>query len=87
MKALFVLLFISTCVSCTIASPEPKPTPTICKAAVQHLGEERAFGSLRLLRTCVCQGLLASQDAFLAYEMMKARGAFLPEVPLSYFER
>ncbi|MGC1105481.1 MAG: hypothetical protein WA876_03005 [Candidatus Acidiferrales bacterium] len=56
------------------------------KAAVQHLGEERAFGSLRLLRTCVCQGLLASQDAFLAYEMMKARGAFLPEVPLSYFE-
>jgi predicted nucleic acid-binding protein len=56
------------------------------KAATRHLGSERVLGSLRLLRECVCQGLLAPGKAFVAYEAMKAAGAFLPSVPANYFD-
>jgi predicted nucleic acid-binding protein len=56
------------------------------KAAAEHIGENRVFGSLRLIRECVCRGLIPAQDAFLAYETMKARGAFLPCVSAAYFE-
>jgi len=56
------------------------------RAAAQHLGDGRVFGSLRLIRECVCQGLLSAQTAYAAYETMKARGAFLPSVSAVYFE-
>jgi predicted nucleic acid-binding protein len=56
------------------------------KAAVQHLGAERAIGSLKLIRNCVCQGLLGSREALIAYELMKSRGAFLPPVSTDYFD-
>jgi predicted nucleic acid-binding protein len=50
------------------------------RAAAQHLGDDRVLGSLRLIRECVCQGLVSVQAAHVAYETMKARGAFLPSV-------
>jgi predicted nucleic acid-binding protein len=56
------------------------------KAAVQHLGAERALGSLRLLRNCVCQGLIGPPEAVIAYELMKSRGAFLPSISVDYFD-
>jgi predicted nucleic acid-binding protein len=56
------------------------------RAVIAHLGADRVIGSLRLIRECVCRSLLTVQDACLAYESMKAGGAFLPPVPVSYFE-
>lgn len=56
------------------------------RAAAEHLGEERVLGSLRLLRECVCHGLLSLQQAYAAYEAMKDQGAFLPPVSASYFD-
>jgi predicted nucleic acid-binding protein len=56
------------------------------KAAVQHLGADRVLGSLKLIRNCVCQRLLGSQEAFIAYELMKSRGAFLPPISTDYFD-
>lgn len=55
------------------------------RAAAQELGEERALGGLRLIRACVSEGLLTCKDAYIAYEMMKSKGAFLPELSPSYF--
>jgi len=56
------------------------------RAATEHLGDGSVVGSLRLIRECVCQGLLTAQAAFLAYQAMKDRGAFLPPIADSYFE-
>jgi hypothetical protein len=56
------------------------------RAAIRHLGEDRVVGSLRLIRECVCKRLLTVQNACIAYETMKARGAFLPPIPSAYFE-
>ena len=56
------------------------------KAAAKHIGEDRVLGSLRLIRECVCRGLISAHDAFRAYETMKARGAFLPCVSAAFFE-
>ena len=51
-----------------------------------HLGETRVLGSLRLIRECVCFGIITSQQAYIGYELMKTRGAFLPDVSASYFD-
>jgi predicted nucleic acid-binding protein len=56
------------------------------KAVTQHLGEGRVVGSLGLIRECVREGLLSAGDAFIGYETMKARGAFLPCVSTDYFK-
>jgi predicted nucleic acid-binding protein len=56
------------------------------RAAVKHIGDDRVLGSLRLVRECVRQGLLDRENAILAYEAMKAGGAFLPTIAASYFE-
>jgi predicted nucleic acid-binding protein len=56
------------------------------RAAAKHFAEDRVLGSLRLIRECVCQGLLTAPDAFLAYEVMIARGAFLPCISAAYFD-
>lgn len=56
------------------------------RAAIKHLGESRVLGSLALTRACVCHRLLTAGDAFMAYETMKACGAFLPVIPSDYFE-
>jgi predicted nucleic acid-binding protein len=51
-----------------------------------RLGEARVLGSLRLIRQCVCEGSLTSAEAYARYELMRSRGAFLPDVPSSYFD-
>jgi len=56
------------------------------RAAEVHLGQDRAVGSLRLIRETVCAGNIARQQAYIAYEQMKARGAFLPEIATNYFD-
>jgi hypothetical protein len=48
------------------------------KAAQMELGVDRVVGTISLLRDCVRSGRLTTRSAFLAYEQMKARGAFLP---------
>jgi len=54
------------------------------KAAQIELGPSRIVGSLYLLRECVRSGLLTEAEAVLAYEQMRARGAFLPDLPAGY---
>jgi predicted nucleic acid-binding protein len=55
-------------------------------AAKAYLGEARVLGSLRLIRECVCAGKITSRQAYAGYESMKSRGAFLPDIPATYFD-
>ena len=55
-------------------------------AAKNYLGESRVLGSVRLIRECVCAGIITAHRAYLAYELTKSRGAFLPDIPASYFD-
>jgi predicted nucleic acid-binding protein len=54
-------------------------------AAKAHLGEARVVGSLRLIRECVCAGIITPNQAYVGYELTKSRGGFLPEILPSYF--
>ena len=56
------------------------------RASTQHLGASRVVGSLKLLRECVCHGLLVAEGAVSAYEQMKSCGAYLPSMPNDYFD-
>jgi predicted nucleic acid-binding protein len=56
------------------------------KAAGAHLGQDRVVGSLRLMRETVCAGNIDPHQAYIAYEQMKVRGAFLPEITADYFD-
>ncbi len=56
------------------------------RAAEDHLGTGRALGSLALIRKCVCSGKINPHVAYVGYELMKAKGAFLPDVPSTYFD-
>lgn len=54
-------------------------------AAANLIGEARVIGSLRLLQWCV-QGLVIKCGvAFHAFETMKSKGGFLPDMPQSFF--
>ncbi len=55
------------------------------RATDTHLGPGRVLGSLTLIRECVCRKKITADAAYIAYESMKAKGAFLPQVPLTYF--
>jgi predicted nucleic acid-binding protein len=55
-------------------------------AAKAHLGETRILGSLGLVRECVCSGKVSAGQAYVSYELMKSRGAFLPDVSPEYFD-
>jgi len=55
-------------------------------AAKAHLGHERVVGSLRLIRDCVCAGVITSDRGYIGYELTKSRGAFLPEILPTYFD-
>lgn len=55
-------------------------------AAIRHLGEGRVLGSLRLLRTSVCERLITSDQAWASYLTMKMRGAFLPNISHAFFD-
>lgn len=56
------------------------------KAAAEHLGAGRVVGSLGLVRECVHRGLMTLQEACVAYNAMKACGAFLPPITPNYFD-
>jgi predicted nucleic acid-binding protein len=51
----------------------------------RELGEACLSGSIGLLRTAVKARVLTSKEAFLAYELMLERGAFLPVLSASDF--
>jgi predicted nucleic acid-binding protein len=53
--------------------------------ATDNLTRERVLGIADLLKVAIQQGLLTPQDAFAAYELMRARGAFLPQLPREDF--
>jgi len=56
------------------------------RATADHLGAGKVVGSLALMRECVCSELITSHAAYVTYELMRARGAFLPEIAASYFD-
>jgi predicted nucleic acid-binding protein len=56
------------------------------KAAQAELGEGRVTGTLFLLKECVKRGVLTSQAARGAYEQMRTKGAFLPDLREDYFD-
>lgn len=56
------------------------------RAAEAHLGAGRVVGSLALIRECVCSQMITSHEAYLAYELIRAKGAFLPDVTAGYFD-
>jgi predicted nucleic acid-binding protein len=55
------------------------------KAALAELGESRVTGTLFLLRECIKSGALTAHGALVAYEQMRTKGAFLPDLPDGYF--
>lgn len=54
--------------------------------ALEMIGEERVFGSLRLLKFAVQHSILHSSEAFEAYKLMRSAGGFLPIIGIAYFE-
>lgn len=56
------------------------------RAAELHLGTGRVVGSLALIRECACSQRITSLAAYVSYELMRSKGAFLPDVSSSYFD-
>jgi len=56
------------------------------KAAKSELGDGRVVGTLFLLRECVKRGVLIPDAARKAYELMRTKGAFLPDLQDDYFD-
>lgn len=52
------------------------------RAGVELVGQDRVTGSIGLLRSCVGAGSLTRADGYAAYQLMKAVGAFLPEMSI-----
>ncbi len=53
--------------------------------ANQMFGADRVTGSLGLLRRAVQQGMVTPNDAHAAYKKMISAGAFVPDIPLTFF--
>lgn len=53
-------------------------------AARSVLGQARVTGSIGLLRQCVDQNLLTRDEAYAAFEIMKAQGGYLPNMSIDY---
>ncbi len=49
------------------------------------LGAARVLGTARLLQECVERTLATPEEAVAAYELMRARGGFLPALTFTYF--
>jgi len=49
-------------------------------AAIRLLGQDQVIGSIGLLRMARAAGLLTAGQAFVAYELMQARGGYLPQL-------
>lgn len=56
------------------------------KAAKSELGDARVIGTLFLLRECVKCGVLTRDAARGAYELMRTKGAFFPDLEDDYFD-
>lgn len=54
--------------------------------ALGEFGQGRVIGSLALLKQCVSEQVLTSKSALEGFELMKIRGAFLPDIGASYFD-
>ena len=54
-------------------------------AAASLIGEDRVVGSLRILKWCVDRLVIECGAAYHAFETMKQRGGFLPDLPQSFF--
>jgi predicted nucleic acid-binding protein len=55
------------------------------EAAAGAIGESRVVGSLRILKWCVECFVIDCGAAFTAFQTMRKKGGFIPEVPQSYF--
>lgn len=55
------------------------------EAAAVLIGEDRVIGSLRILKWSVEISVMNCGAAFDAFETMKQKGGFLPEMPRSFF--
>ena len=55
------------------------------RVAEKVLGSPGVLGVLILLQKCIDARLLTAQAARSAYELMRSRGAFLPDLPNEYF--
>lgn len=51
------------------------------------LGQNRVVGTLTLIREAVESNLISSEGAMLAYQLMKSKGAFLPDVSADFFSK
>jgi predicted nucleic acid-binding protein len=56
------------------------------RRATELLGVANVSGSLGLLKEAVAESLITKQDAYAAYEQMRAAGGFLPDVALDFFD-
>jgi predicted nucleic acid-binding protein len=55
------------------------------RRAADLLGADRVSGTLRLLKEAVEVSILTAEDAFAAYERMRAAGGFLPVISIDFF--
>jgi predicted nucleic acid-binding protein len=55
------------------------------RAAVTLIGQERVFGTVRLLRWCVEQRLIVCSEAKRLLRTMREMGGFLPDTPQTFF--
>jgi predicted nucleic acid-binding protein len=51
------------------------------------LGKNRVIGTLTLMLEAVDSDLISSDDAMTAYQLMKTKGAFLPDVSADFFSK
>lgn len=53
--------------------------------ATDVLGADRVIGSMRLLRWCVEDTILKCDEAYKAFNVMREKGGFLPDITQSFF--
>ena len=56
------------------------------RVASQRLGADRVIGSLALLKRCVAMASLTKEQALQSVNLMKSKGAFLPELADDFFD-
>ena len=56
------------------------------RRATEHLGTANVSGTLGLLKEAVAESLITKDDAFAAYQQMRAAGGFLPEISIDFFD-
>jgi predicted nucleic acid-binding protein len=56
------------------------------RTGINLYGSMRVTGTIGLMRKSTQAGLLKADEAFAAYKIMVARGAFLPQLAGNYFE-